>query len=207
MFCPNCGNQCENSKFCPKCGTPVTQENQTLKSEPTPSFQYQSEPVNSYQSQQPQINVTPSLPMGWYKFLINFAIFAGAVLNLVYGIQLLTGAHYGDGAADYVYAAFPDLKTVDMLTGFATLALAGFGVYVRSRLAGYYADGPKKLNLLYLGSLIVSVVYLFAAFSVLPDGIGESVDFSSYYVSVAISIAMVCANTTYFKNREDMFIN
>ena len=28
MFCPNCGNNCENANFCPKCGTKLPQQAQ-----------------------------------------------------------------------------------------------------------------------------------------------------------------------------------
>ena len=122
----------------------------------------------------------------------------------------MTGSIYTVDGVNYserLYHAYPELETVNILAGLALLGAAGLAIYVRNRLAGYFEDGPQKLNMLYIYNIVVTAVYLFATISVLPDGVSESVDFSSYYVSVAISIAMVCANTTYFKKREDMFVN
>ena len=139
--------------------------------------------------------------MKWYKFLTCFSLIAGAVLNGLYAILAFSGSQYG-GYAEEVYEMFEELQVVDVLYGFALIALAGFGIYVRQRLAGFYENGPKMLNVLYIASLAVSIFYLIVVSSIVGD-----VDFTSAGTSMAFSAIMIAANTSYFKKRAHLFVN
>ncbi|MDY2910228.1 MAG: zinc ribbon domain-containing protein, partial [Oscillospiraceae bacterium] len=131
MFCKNCGAAIEKGQTsCPVCGTAVPSE-----SERSVSAQYAYPPATA-------------LPMKWYKFLINFALFFSVVLNAISGVQLIIGDQYRDGNVDMsglVYSQFGALKTVDVVAGIVMIAFALFTLYVRSRLAGYCKNGPKML--------------------------------------------------------------
>lgn len=164
---------------------------------------------NNFQSQnnmpmnQPQNN----LPMNQFKFLIFFSLFANAVINAVFGIMSLTGAQYEQeqkGLKDLVYAYFEGLQTVDMIYGVALLALAAFAIYVRVRLAGYYVNGPKLLNVLYLANVAFALFYLIAAQSIVGSDV--EINMSSTIASIAISVVMVGVNTVYFKKRAHLFV-
>ena len=48
-------------------------------------------------------------PMNYYKFLIYFALFVGAVINAFNGYQYLTGEIY-DGRATLLYAFYPEMS-------------------------------------------------------------------------------------------------
>ena len=81
----------------------------------------------------------PDMPMKWHKFLIYFALWLGAVMNVISGFSLLTGSVYeAQGvSATQVYRAYEGLKGVDMLMGAATIALAVLLIVARFALAGY----------------------------------------------------------------------
>ena len=142
--------------------------------------------------------------MGWYKFLIYFALFASAVLNAVNGINLFTGEIY-DGAAELVYGVFDGLQALDMFVGGASVVLACMAIYVRIRLAGYYKNGPKLLNNLYLAVIAVQLIYIIGVYIIFEDA-AEAVDFGGAYVNIAYGCAMMGANASYFKKREHLFV-
>lgn len=189
MFCPKCGSQMgDYDSFCPVCGA------SNGAAAPTGNVAGSNAPSSL-------------LPMNWYKFLIYFGLFAGAVLNAINGIQLLSGSIY-DGAAELVYYVFEDLKTVDVLAGLAMLALAGFGIYTRMRLAGYCSNGPQMLTYLYVASAVASLLYIIGVNAALGDYSSYlEMDYSSYIVSLVTSAVMVFANKTYFQKRASMFVN
>lgn len=216
MFCTKCGASCEeNAKFCASCGNamqpqvpqqpvyqPPQQPQQPVYQPPVyqqPVYQapyYQNQPLTEqYQ-----------LPMKWFKFLIYFSLFAGALLNVVSAIPLLTGSVY-EGAADLVYAMFEGLQAVDMLAGILMLATAVVGVYARFRLAKYCQNGPKMLTVLYIMAAAINLFYLIGVSAVLPEGVMESVDTTSSITSIVTSVIMIFVNRTYFQKRAHLFVN
>ena len=66
--------------------------------------------------------------MGWYKFLIYFALFAGAFLNVCYAVLYMTGSIYETEQIDplTVYSLYPGVKAVDIVYGILLLVLAVF---------------------------------------------------------------------------------
>jgi len=185
MFCNQCGTQIEDGvAFCSNCGAKVA-----------PAAPQEQTPVAA----------APQQTMGWFKFLIYFSVFAGAVLNLVTGIQLLTGSVYGDSAA-LVYAVFDGLKGLDTVVGIASLAVAALGVYTRFQLSGYKKNGPKLLTALYAAALAVSLIYVIGINATLPELVVKNVDMTSMYVSMVTSVVMMVVNHIYFKKRADMFV-
>ena len=142
----------------------------------------------------------PELPMKWFNFLTKFALIAGGILNILSGILYMTGAIYGD-MADTVYDVFDELLGINVIFGLACIGLGIFGFYVWKRLSGYYENGPKMLNRLYLGNAIATLFYAIIVAAI----VGGDVDVSSSFGSFAVSMAMVACNTTYFKKRAHLF--
>ena len=69
MFCPNCGKQIPDSRFCPFCGTPVAE-----KSAPPVTDPAQSAATNTQPTGDPVRNTTSSFsPMGGSGFKPNFS--------------------------------------------------------------------------------------------------------------------------------------
>ena len=196
MFCKNCGAAIEEGQTsCPVCGTAVPSE-----SERSVSAQYAYPPATA-------------LPMKWYKFLINFALFFSVVLNANSGVQLINGDQYRDGNVDMsglVYSQFGALKTVDVVAGIVMIAFALFTLYVRSRLAGYCKNGPKMLLLLYILGFAYTVLYTAAVYITLAS-YGVSLNIVDFLLTGSVTVAVVdgvmfVINLEYFRNRKHLFV-
>lgn len=199
MLCPYCGKEVqENAVFCIYCGKPL--------SAPSP---YPQQPAPPYQPNAPMYPQPEYyLPMKWYKFLIYFSLFAGAVLNALTGISYLTGSVYATLGHGYVDAAAvydfygETLQMLDLVFGVALIALAAFGIYTRFQLAGFKRNAPLFLYTLYAASTLLPLIYNIAVFLLF----GIDVDFASEIgslVGVAINIWL---NFIYFRKRAHMFI-
>ncbi len=195
MYCYKCGAEIENTAmFCPHCGVEISANDQSDQQHQAPRQPYTP------------LEQKPDLKMGWYKFLIYFSLFAGAVLNVLDAISLLTGGIY-DGAAELVYAVFSSLKGLDTFIGIATLGLAGMCIYTRFRLSGFYKNGPMMLNITYIASLAVNLIYIIGLSSIVPDIISDASTVSSQVSSTITSVMMIFVNTAYFKKRSHLFVN
>ena len=189
MTCPNCGKLIpDNSSVCPECLRPIQN---TSAPSPAPADPVLSEPAPS---------------MKWYKFLIFFALWAGAILNVLSGISQLTGMTYaavGVTARD-VYAYYGEgLHVLDIVMGVAMIGLAVFSIIVRFQLAGYKKQSPKMLLVLYGVSLVVSILYSIIAGAITHVNMVDSSTISS----LVVSAVMIVVNYVYFKKRAHLFCN
>ena len=207
MFCTNCGkNLNDTDVVCCYCGTPTGVQPAYQQ----PAYQQPTYQQPAYQDPYGQ-PVTPpaakpALPMGWYKFLIYFALFAGAILNVISGVSMLTGTQYAQYGvnAQTIYRFYNGLEGLDMLMGVLFVVLAVLGIVTRFQLAGYKKSGPMLLVALYGANAVVSLIYVIGFSSIVgSDLLGFSSDFSS----IAVSVAMAFANYKYFKKRGHLFVN
>ena len=167
---------------------------------PTPHGMADQAPYsNTYPPINPVSN--PPMAMKWYKFLIYFSLFAGAVLNLSTAVSLLTGSAYGD-AADFIYDTFPALLGLDLLYGTYALFLAIFSILTRQKLAHFKASGPKMITALYIMSCVGSFLYSIMVTAIIGDASAIS---SSLVSQIAVSICMTVYNYRYFNQRAHMF--
>ena len=193
MICSKCGEQIDkDDMFCPACGA-------TTQANPDTVF------VGTYNPQPETPPDVSAYPMKWFKFLIYIALFAGAALNAISGIQYLTGSLYGE-EKDLVYQAFPAMETLGTVIGIALLAVALLGVVARFRLAGFHRDGPKLLTLLYLSVMVVDFVFVVGLYSALPVEVADLVDKASMLYDVAVAIVMIIVNKKYFRERDALFV-
>ena len=188
MFCPKCGSEIKDgAKFCVSCGEPV--EAQSVQT--------------TYVDEDGLIH--PKRPMKWFKFLIYFYLWAEAVLNIIGGIGILTGASY-QGQADLVYAMIDGLKGFDIFIGLYSIALGGFAIFVRFRLANYKKNGPLMIMIQYIAVAVLALIYIIGMNAIVPSYILEFVDLSSMYSNLIVSIVFVIVNHIYFQKRSDMFV-
>ncbi|PHU33767.1 zinc ribbon domain-containing protein [Pseudobutyrivibrio ruminis] len=176
MFCNNCGTQLEEgAAFCPNCGGSVG------------------------------VAPAPQLGLKWAHFLSYFALWLGALLNVIVAFTVFTGSIYSAQGieAEYVYAVFPGLKPVDMIYGVALLVLAVLGVITAVSIIKYKKNAGTLVCAMYLVSAIVAFIYLVGASSVLGQFAGNS----SSVASIIVGIVMFFVNKIYFGNRKDIFVN
>ncbi|MBE7054440.1 MAG: zinc ribbon domain-containing protein [Ruminococcaceae bacterium] len=232
MFCSKCGSNIEQgAAFCSGCGAPVARSNMQQQNEQT-SYGYQQYGQQQYtqpnvqqpqqqqyaqqqyvqQSQQQQYAQQQytqqpyAQPMGWFKFLIYFALFFGAVLNVANGAMMIAGAHYS-GDADAVYRAFDGLKELDIIMGILSIVLAVYGIYTRVRLAGFYKNGPSTILTMYSLSVLVNLIYYIGLTSILPDRVISMSDIDlSASLSMLASAIMMFINKSYFDKRKHLFV-
>lgn len=212
--CSKCGTQLEdNIQFCHNCGSKV--ENQAETSAPVENV-VNNAPIYGQQPPQNQF-YTPAEPkvqhpMKWYKFLIYFSLFFGALINFVFGFNYITGGIYfvlsnGEVSADMVYGYYGGgLKALDVLYGIIMIALAGFSIYSRFRLAKYKSNGPMCINILLGAGAGLTLLYNIASLAI--TGLNFNEVFNSQVItSIAVSVGMAFGNHFYFKKRKDLFIN
>lgn len=220
MFCRNCGTQCpDGTKFCPSCGctfdndqptenvqqnfsqpdysqhNDYAQQNYTQPNYTQPNY---TQP-NNYT--QPPIYNAP-LGMNWFKFLIYFGLFAGAVINCISAILQVTGVPY-KGLSEYVYMFFPALRFLDIFYCISALALAAFQIYTRFQLASFRKNAPKLVLIVYSAAAVISLIYIIAASIILHEFL-----LNAYIViQIVVPCLMVVLNKVYFDKRKDMFVN
>lgn len=153
------------------------------------------------------INTEKQLGMAWYKFLIYFALFAGAVLNFIYGVNYLSGGIYysqtnGQITSEIVYAYYGEvLKFLDIVMGFSLIALSVFGLILRQKLVKYSLDAPKLAYVFYSLSFGLGCIYslLVSAIIAKPIGVSE-------VCSLVINGVFGVFNIQYFRKRAHLFV-
>ena len=89
MKCPKCGNEVEG-KFCPECGTALSQDSAHPDAPVTPPVYYQAQPrVPSAPPMQPTMPPTKNKKLKWWQILL--------IILVVFGI---IGAALGSGDSD-----------------------------------------------------------------------------------------------------------
>ncbi len=149
-------------------------------------------------------------PMKWYKFLIYFSLFAGAVLNFIAAMLYITGSVYpatsgGQATAKLVYEVYgSSLKTIDVLYGIVMLALAAFCIITRFKLSGFKKGAPVFLYAVYIADVVVTLIYNIALTAVTDI---PSIFTVSNISSITMTVIMVILNYIYFKKRQELFVN
>lgn len=224
-FCPSCGSKIADEQQPANVQQNFNQQNENQtnyqQNYTQPDYNQQNfnqqnynqpnynQPNNYVQPQNynaPQMyNVQPA--MNWYKFLIYFALFAGAVVNCIFAILQMTGMVYGTesgySVAEYVYLAFPALRFLDIFYGILLIALAAFQVFTRFQLAGFKKNAPNLVLMIYAAGIAISLLYL-AISSIIC---GTSTFDASSIGSIIGSAVMIIVNKVYFDKRKDMFVN
>lgn len=203
MTCKKCGAQLpDDTKFCPECGETVSAQPAEANIQPPANagVQYAAVPTPAEDRYQ-------GFSMKWHKFLVYFALWAGALVNLFSGFSMLTGAQYGD-ASDYVYAVFPKLKTADLIGGVLTLLAALLAIVTAINLIKLKRGAPMLLTATYVAALLSGIVYIVLAISAM-NGLASIGDLLQPNVisNMVMSVIMIFVNYIYYKKREPLFVN
>jgi len=220
MKCPNCGAHIDEADhFCSACGESITEEEKKKQRE------RQRERKKSQQDETPPIDFsifgTPppgagfgapppmgGIPMRWYTFLINFALFAGAILNMVNAFMYFSGLAYvnikGEIITSEMYKAYPVLQPVDIVYGVLLLGVAVFAVFTRFSLSRLKKEAPTMV-LVYFGvSAGVNLVYQLVG-NLIAGQFGDRFVLVSFILSFLIEVIFIILNHTYFTKRKHLF--
>ena len=204
MQCPKCRAAMPNgAKYCTECGTKLPVQPDSVPNVPQPSIQeapaYEAQPV---MTEAPPAQELQPCEMKWYKFLIYFALWAGAIVNLIDSLQFFTGSILGDDV-EILYAYYPLLKVLNLAFALILVTYAVFAIYTRYRLAQFRQNGPACLHALYLVQLAMVLIYWLAGSLIL----GEWLDLASGFSDLISSIVILCINIVYFRKRKHLFVN
>lgn len=196
MFCSNCGKELPDSiAYCTNCGVKLQSANVRVP------WTQQYNPVPPAQP----VQVMPT--MNWYKFLIYFSLFAGAVINLIAGIISFVGGEYMILGLDpeEVYGIYDGLKTLDIGYGIVYLSFIPFALYVRSALAGFKKEAPNMFYIYDIAGAVISVSYTLFS-SIVTDGdISQTI--GQLIGSIAGNVLFIALNVIYFNKRKQLFVN
>ena len=207
MYCYKCGKELQGTPaYCTYCGAKLQGSDENTLVGP-----FQSDSTSIVQTDTAYTGVSensafadqPVLGMKWFKFIIYFQLFASMLMLIRDGFMAATGSHYG-GDAEFIYALWPSLKTIDILYAVICFLLVIFAFYVRMSLAKYREQGPKLYLILLICNLFVPFLYLAAAS--LTTGISMSELFSADLIGGALAlIILIFVNKKYFNKRRHLF--
>lgn len=159
-------------------------------------------------SEQMQENQQPELGMKWFKFLIYFSLFAGALSNLFDGIVYIAGL--GDKPPEFFaeeYYFLPDnFRVIEVVFGLFTLATAAWGIYTRFQLSGFKKNAPKCFYTFDIATMVISTVYSIIGTALATDD-GISAIIGAIIGGVVGESVFILCNVTYFNNRKHLFVN
>ena len=150
-----------------------------------------------------QVNPQPLYPMKWHKFLIYFALWAGAVLNIAYGYRVIEGTPY-TGRRPSIFA-YPLPKPINIIVAILSICYGIFIIVTRFKLAHFKAAGPKYLTLVYAMGIVMFLGHIFAiiattSLTIFNFGIQP-------ITSSAVSIVIIILNRAYYNRRAELFVN
>ena len=173
MNCPKCGRMVEDGAAVCRCGANLDQ------------WRKESDPeLLSVAAEQAWKEALERTPMKWYKFLIYFALFASALLNLLYaGVSCAMGVRG---------------TTIGFVLVAVYAFLAVFSIITRFRLAAYKRNAPQMVIWLYLLNLLAGILPLVIT--------GTAIPWTTVIAQVIGTSVIVALNGAYFANRKSIFI-
>ncbi|MGM9642767.1 MAG: hypothetical protein ACI3XI_06115 [Eubacteriales bacterium] len=144
------------------------------------------------------------LPMGWYKFLVNFLLWANAAINLLSAVSYLNASAH----TEEVYAQYPLLAPLDTVYGVLTVGMGVLALAAALSLRKYKKSGPVLAVALYAYGMAISLGYNIIGICILRATY-EPVDYiitvMSVIVSASVSATLALCNLVYFKKRRHLF--
>ena len=147
------------------------------------------------------------LPMKWHKFLIYFALWAGAILNGISGIQMLSGALHTDNLMLWgLYGLSAGLQAFYIVSGVLQIGLGVLQICARMALARLSRRGPRMAVWNYALSFILNALTILLASVLFGMPINALMDWSMWLILIEGAL-MTWANQVYYRKRAAMFVH
>lgn len=151
----------------------------------------------------------------WHKFLVNFALYAAAVWNVISGVLHLTGLWYSINSLtgntimiqSEMYFYYPPVRIADIMFYVTMFATAAYQIVIRFMLVRGRKHAPLHLNIMIGIMCFISAIYdfLFEAFVRNPAFVRASINYSSSSTTLltafCIGTVLCVANWYYYKKR------
>ena len=144
--------------------------------------------------------------MKWFHFLIYFLLWVNAAGFILGGLGYIMGLTYESSAQ--VYAEYPQLQMVDVITGIVWILFGIFVIRTRTSLANFKKGGPARLNACFIvGDVIIPVAYNVISLFMIgaQSDILLFLTYPSTLSTIAIAFVMVAIHNAYFKKRATLF--
>ena len=146
------------------------------------------------------------LPMKWHKFLIYFALWAGAIVNGISGIQTLSNALNPNSLMWGLRGLSTGLRAFYIVSGVFSFGLGVFLICTRMSLARLSRRGPRMIVWTYASAVILNVLLIFLASVLFGMPINALMDWSMWLTLIEGAL-MTWANQVYYRKRAAMFVN
>lgn len=188
MKCINCGNEMQDgAELCPNCQAKQGGPQETAQEHETFNVQLYSQ---------------PDVPLRWYKSIIYFWMFAGAIADMVAGALLL--ATTTELKFLPLYSSRPGIEAIVGIFGVLWLIRFGYAFYVRSKMAEFHG---RALGLFFgyeLSGLVLPALF-YVAVSVIGGVSFADYATPQFFVTLGLSAFMILSNILYFKKRAFLF--
>lgn len=146
------------------------------------------------------------LPMKWHKFLIYFALWAGAILNGISGIQMLSNALNPNSLMWGLRGLSTGLRAFYIVSGVFSFGLGVFQICTRMSLARLSRRGPRMAVWNYALSFILNALTILLASVLFGMPINALMDWTMWMILIEGAL-MTWANQVYYRKRAAMFVN
>lgn len=145
-------------------------------------------------------------PMKWHKFLIYFALWAGAVLNLISGVQMFSVGLNAGGMLWIGYEMSSGLRALYIVSGVLPDRHRRVSDLYAQRLARFSRPGPRMVVWLYASLVILNALEILLAWLLfgVPLNYLLTVDIWFYLIE---GVLMTWANQVYYRKRAALFVN
>ncbi len=131
--------------------------------------------------------------MGWYKFLIYVQLPLSMVINVIMGLNFISGINVADFGIDNSI-----FKTTNTILGIAGLLMVGYTFCVHYGLRKYLLSAPKFLLLFNAVQVAINIIQI-----VVFSHVGR--DITSQFSSIGAGIVLLIINYIYFEHRSSLF--
>ena len=142
-------------------------------------------------------------PMKWYKFLVYFALWAGAVINFSEAVYGLFGIAKND-AEQYLYYFISGYEEYDRIAAIFLLGIIAFQIYTCIQLLGYRNKAPLFLIMMYAVLLVYNLITIIVVDLMMSVSLGYLV---GYIIVVFLFYGLFgVLNAVYFYKRRHLFV-
>lgn len=210
MFCNNCGKKIEDGvSFCPACGNKLqTQETMNIKREEYGGMQ-KDYYVDSKRNSGNSLRSNQAYKMKWYKFIIYFQLFAGALGAVLSGVVYYFFVKLAPSDIEVSLA----LNIANICYSAIYIASGIFALFVRHQMVKYKKNAPLLYNVYLLLNGVLPMIVLIPIKLMIPDITFVDYIFKAknYILADGITLVMACImvwlNSIYFGKRKGLFVH